>query len=337
MRQLSLRARVILGAILWTTGLFAIAGLLLNFAIYRHPGMPIIFHATFRHGPPVFLFALACMIYGLLQVRRGLSPMHRLRERLTAVREGREPRLDGRYPSEIQPLVDDLNALVADREQRVARAMAKAGDLAHGLKTPLAILANEARHIRASGASDAAATAATIDQQVDRMLRQVDYHLAHARAAASGASSAARTPVHATVDGLVRALTRLHGAVGRGLTIENGCHPAHAFRGEQQDLEEILGNLLDNACKWSGTRIVVTSSADTGMLVIDVDDDGPGIDTSMREAVMRRGVRADETAPGSGLGLAIARELAELYGGGVTLGDAPLGGLRARLTLPLAD
>jgi signal transduction histidine kinase len=331
--ELSLRARVILGAILWTTGLFAIAGLLLNFAIYRHPGMPIVFHATFRHGTSVFLFAIVCMVYGLMQVRRGLSPMHRLRARLAAVREGREPRLDGRYPAEVQPLVDDLNALIADREQRVTRAMAKAGDLAHGLKTPLAILANEARLIR-GGAPDAAAT---IDQQVDRMLRQVDYHLAHARAAASSTASAARTPVHEAIDGLVRALTRLYAAIGAGLTIDNAVDASHAFRGERQDLEEMLGNLLDNACKWARSRIRVTSSLDEGVLLIDVDDDGPGIEAAMREAMLRRGVRADESAPGSGLGLAIARDLAELYGGGITLGDAPLGGLRARLRLPSVE
>ena len=336
MKQLSLRARVIFGAVLWTTGLFAIAGVVLNFAIYRHPGMPLIFHGTFRHGPFMLLFALGCMAYGLVQVRRGLSPMHRLRERLAAVRDGREPRLDGRYPAEVQPLVDDLNALIADREQRVGRAMAKAGDLAHGLKTPLAILANEARLLRGAGAPDAAATAAMIDAQVDRMLRQVDYHLAHARAAASGPAASGRTPVHETIDGLVRALSRLHANVGRGLTIENAAG-AHAFRGARQDLEEMLGNLLDNACKWARSRIVVTSSADAGALIVEVDDDGPGIEAGMRDAVMRRGVRADETAPGSGLGLAIARELAELYGGEVTLGVAPLGGLRARLRLPRAD
>jgi signal transduction histidine kinase len=335
-RQLSLRARVIFGAILWTTGLFAITGVMMNVAASRHPDVPRILHDTFRHGPFVLFFALACMVYGLVQVRRGLSPMHRLRQRLAHVRDGRAPRLDGRYPAEVQPLVDDLNALIADREQRVGRAMAKAGDLAHGLKTPLAILANEARLLRGAGAPEAAATAVTIEAQVDRMLRQVDYHLAHARAAASGSASSARTPVHETVDGLVRALSRLHAQVGRGLTIENAAG-THAFRGERPDLEEMLGNLLDNACKWARARIAVTTRTDAGALIVEVDDDGPGIEPAMRDAVMRRGVRADETAPGSGLGLAIARELAELYGGGVTLGTAPMGGLRARLRLPLAD
>lgn len=333
MKRLSLRASVLLGAVLWTTGLFALAGLVLNFAVLRHPEAPAAFHATFRHGPPVTLFALICMLVGLLQVRQGLSPINRLRDRLASVRDGREPRLDGEYPAEVQPLVDDLNTLIEERERRVTRAMAKAGDLAHGLKTPLAILANEARLIGA-GAPEAGAI---IEQQVDRMRRQIDYHLAHARASASGAAPAARASVAEVVDGLSRTLTRLHANADRNLVIKDGVSREHFFRGQHEDLEEMLGNLLDNAFKWARASVAIASSIDTGALVIDVDDDGPGIQPEMRAVVLQRGVKADEAAPGSGLGLAIVRDLAEIYGGSVMLMGSPLGGARARLRLPHAD
>lgn len=329
MKLLSLRSSLLLGALLWTLGLFALAGI----GMTKHPQLPRAFHTTFRHEPPVILFAIVCMAIGLLQVRRGVSPINRLRTRLVDVREGRELRLEGSYPAEVQPLVDDLNALLDERERRVGRAMAKAADLAHGLKTPLAVLANEARHIGNAGASDAAAA---IDQQVQRMQRQIDFHLAHARASASGADPSARTPVRETVQGLVRALTRLHANIGHVLTIDDLTEPAHVFKGQREDLEEMLGNLLDNACRWARMRVTIRSSVADGVLAIDVDDDGPGIPESMRDAVLQRGVKADEAAPGSGLGLAIVRDLADLYGGGIALSAAPSGGLRARLTLPAA-
>ena len=320
-----------LGAVLWTAGLFALAGIALNFAIYRHPEAPVIFHATFRHGPPIVFFALVCMLIGLLQVRRGLSPINRLRARLADVHAGREPRVSGRYPAEVQPLVDDLNRLLDERERRVARAVARAGDLAHGLKTPLAVLAHEAGQAASAGHAE---LAAAIDQQIERMRRQIDRHLALARSAAAGTAPAARAPALTSAEALARTLLRLH--AGRGLRIDVDVDAAHAFRGQREDLDEMLGNLLDNACKWARRRVALASAVDNGQLVLRVDDDGPGLEASMREAVTERGVRADETAPGSGLGLAIVRELAELYGGGVTLAVSPLGGLRAELRLPSA-
>jgi signal transduction histidine kinase len=293
----------------------------------------VIFHAAFRHGPPVTLFAFLCMAIGLLQVRHGLSPINQLRDRLTGVRDGRVRRLDGEYPVEVQPLVDDLNALIADRERRVTRAMAKAGDLAHGLKTPLAVLANEARALGANAPD----SAATIEQQIDRMRRQIEYHLAHARASASGAAAAARAGVAETVEGLIRTLSLLHANAGRTLTIDDRTRDGHFFRGQREDLEEMLGNLLDNACKWARGRVSITSSIDGDAIVIDVDDDGPGIDAAMRDVVLQRGVKADEAAPGSGLGLAIVSDLAEIYGGTVVLMGSPLGGARARVRLPRID
>lgn len=245
--------------------------------------------------------------------------------------EGRERQIEGTFPTEVRPLVNDLNALLVHRDKRVREALAKAGDLAHGLKTPLAVVAQEAERADVAGHGE---LAATLRQQIERMRRQVDYHLAHARAAASGATPGARCSVAVSAEGLARTLDRLH--AGRRLSIEVNVAPEHAVRGQREDLDEMLGNLLDNACKWARSRVAVTSSnGDTGVL-ITVDDDGPGLAPSMRAVVLQRGVRADEAAPGSGFGLAIVRELAELYGGSIVLEGSPLGGLRAGLRLPRA-
>jgi signal transduction histidine kinase len=224
---------------------------------------------------------------------------------------------------------DDLNALLEQRDATVRRAIAKAGDLAHALKTPLAVLAHEAEVADEAGQGE---LAAVMRQQVERMRRQMDYHLAHARAAASGAAPGAHCAVLASAEGLARTLLRLH--AGRGLAIEVVVDPALAVRSEREDLDEMLGNLLDNACKWGRSRIAVGAAAEGGTVVITVDDDGPGLEPSLRDAVLQRGVRADEAAPGSGLGLAIVRDLAELYGGSIVLDASPSGGLRARLRLP---
>jgi len=265
-----------------------------------------------------------------------MSPINRLRNRLAAVHKGLDARVGGAYPAEVQPVVDELNALLDERERRVARAVAKAGDLAHGLKTPLAVLAHEAHQAQAAGHEQ---LAAEIDQQIAHMRRQIDYHLAHARAAASGATPGARCAVRDSADGLSRTLLRLHAE--RGLAIDVRVAPEHIVRCERQDLDEMLGNLVDNACKWARGRVVIaaagsTSPAGSAAILITVDDDGPGLPPAMREAVLQRGVRADEAAPGSGIGLAIVRELAELHGGLVVLDASPAGGLRASLRLPAA-
>jgi signal transduction histidine kinase len=332
MSLLSLKTRILLGAVLWTIGLFTIAGVFLHSVMSHHPSVPIVFHSTSGHAPATALVAVLCMLLGFLQVRRGMSPINQLRNRLAAVHQGVDARVGGGYPAEVQPLVDDLNALLDERERRVARAMAKAGDLAHGLKTPLAVLAHEAQQARAAGHGQ---LAAEIDQQIDRMRRQIDYHLAHARSAASSAAPAARASIAASAEGLVRVLQRLHAE--RDLRIEIDAPASHAFRGQREDLDEMLGNLLDNACKWAGTQVRLSCSKAGEQIVIAVDDDGPGIERSMREGVMQRGVRADEAAQGSGLGLAIARDLAEMYGGSISLEESPLGGARARLALPAQD
>jgi signal transduction histidine kinase len=276
-------------------------------------------------------FAAAVLLMAaLLQFRKGLSPFDELRRQLQAVRDGSAATVSGDYPSEVQPVVTDLNALLQHQATAVARAQSKAGDLAHGLKTPLAVLALEAERADAEGHAE---LADTIRQQVSRMRRQVTYHLAQARAAASGTTVNARCSVAESADGLSRTLQRLY--ADRGLTFAIHADATHTVRVERQDLDEMLGNILDNACKWTRGRVVLSSSVSVaqGRVVITVDDDGPGIAPELRDVVLQRGVRADEASPGSGLGLAIARDLAELYGGSITLGASPLGGLRAELNL----
>ena len=212
------------------------------------------------------------------------------------------------------------------------RALAKAGDLAHGLKTPLAVLARDADRATASGDLELAASMAA---QVERMRRQIDYHLAHARAAAAGTVAGTRSLVGPSVDALFRTLERLHAE--RSISLRSAVGPAHAVRCQREDLEEMLGNVLDNACKWARSRVEVDSEAVGTAIVITVDDDGPGIAAEMAAKVLKRGVRADERVEGTGLGLAIVHDLAEIYGGAIALSRSPLGGLRATLQLPVAE
>ena len=320
----SLRSRFVVGTLLWTVGLLGLAHLFSLFVIRR------IFPVRSAHEVGlVVAAAIVLMALGLTQVRSGVSSVNELRDRLARVRDGRDRRLEGTYPSEIQPLVDDLNSLLDLREQTVQRALARAGDLAHGLKTPLAVLSHEAERVDAAGQRE---LAAAMTQQVERMRRQIEYHLAHARAAASGAAIGANCAVSASIDGLVRTLRRLH--ADRGLAIDAAVAPDHVVRAQREDVDEMLGNLIDNACKWARSRVRIESRRAGDRVAVTVDDDGPGIAAPLRDAVLQRGVRLDEAAPGSGLGLAIVRDLAGVYGGAIALDGSPLGGLRAELTLP---
>ena len=328
--RLSLRTRVLLGAFLWSMGLFIGSGLILTHYMLFNPMAPGIFHGIFFHYMfQLFFTTILCLVVGLLLVRQGLASFDELRARLFGVREGKDLRLEGAYPTEVQPLVNDLNALLTDREARVTRAFRKAGDLAHGLKTPLTLLNQQAERAKANGQIE---LAAAIAQQVERMRRQIDYHLAHARASASGGNPSARCHVLTSADALSRTMQTLH--ADRRLAIDVNVSHEHFVRVQREDFEEMLGNIVDNACKWAKTRVDVQTAIDGDRVVITVDDDGPGLAESLRESVLRRGVRADEAAPGSGLGLAIVADLAEVYGGSISLGSSSLGGLRATLRLP---
>jgi signal transduction histidine kinase len=321
----SLRGRLVLGAVLWTFGLLAVSPV----AIENSPTMWRTLSVAHAHDHLAVAIAIACMIAGFALVRGALRPIDKIRQRLSEVRRGAEDQLHGSYPAEVQPLVDDLNALLAHSRRVVTRATAKAGDLAHGLKTPLAVLSNEAERVAASTDPE---LGATIAQQVALMQRHVDYHLAHARAAASGTALHTQCAVAVSVDGLRRTLLRLHAQ--RDLQIAATVDPAHAFRGRREDLDEMLGNVIENACKWAASRIAIGSSLAGDRVIVTVEDDGPGLDPSMRASVLQRGVRADEAVPGSGLGLAIVRDLAELYEGAIALERSEMGGLRVRLELP---
>ena len=324
MKLRSLHARFIAGAVFWTVGLLVAAVAIAVTVITHYPRSAGIVHqGLLAMGGAVLVTA------GLSVIRRGLSPVAMLRARLGDVRDGRSSRLEGEYPAEVAPLVDDLNGLLDDRERRVARAAARAGDLAHGLKTPLAILAQEISRAEAAGQSD---LAASIRQQVTRMRRQIDSHLAQARASAGGVSATARTNVADAVAGLVRTMERLYAE--RVLSIQVDVPTDCAVRVPMEDLEEMIGNLLDNACKWTRSRVTIAAVSDGTQVLISVDDDGAGLNALMREQVLHRGVRADEAAPGSGLGLAIVRDLADAYGGSIALEQSLAGGVSARLTLP---
>jgi len=319
----SLRLRLVLGSVLWTVGLLVAT----NFVIF---GM--VLHRF--SGPLVHLGAMSVagagfLIAGLLQLRSVLAPFRRLREELGAVRAGSSPRIEGSFPSEVAPVVSDLNALLEHRTRLVQRAQSKAGDLAHGLKTPLAVLGHEAERLRHSGQTEAADM---VGQQVERMRRQIDYHLAHARAVASGSRIGVSTSVLDAAEGLARTLRRLHAE--KGMSISLAIAPEARVGVGREDLEEMMGNLLDNACKWAKSGVWLTAEAAGPSLAILIDDDGPGIAPSLRSKVLERGARADESAPGSGFGLAIVGDLAELHGGTLALEDSPRGGVRVRLVLP---
>ncbi|MBY0502322.1 MAG: sensor histidine kinase [Bryobacteraceae bacterium] len=322
MKPLSLRSRAFLASLLWTGGLLALMHMLSMLVMHA---VPIV-----RQSPLLVTVAIGVglMSAGFAVARRGLTPFSRLREQLVAVRSGASPRVAGQYPGEVQPLVDDVNALLAEREKTVERALATAGDLAHTLKTPLALLLQEATRAAQTGHPE---LASAIELQVTSMARQVDYHLARARAA-SAAKASGRRSLQPDVEALLRTMRALHAA--RPLRLSADLPPDCHLRVARDDLDEMLGNLLDNACKWARSEVRVSAARDGNLVRILVDDDGPGLPPELRQTVLQRGVRADEAAPGHGLGLAIACDLAEVYGGSVTLSASPLGGLRAGLTLP---
>jgi signal transduction histidine kinase len=327
----SFRSQLAIGSVLWTAGLLCVVSVIGVVFLAHNPRPHAAILGWFQTVPAGLTLAAgaACMLVGIIRIRRSLSMIDELGARLSAVQRGETQQILGTYPAEVQPLVNSLNALVAEREARVQRAITRAGDLAHGLKTPLSILSHDAARIADGGDSE---LAGSVHAQVDRMRRQIDYHLAHARASASAKRGGLHTAVAPSAEGLRRALERLHAE--RSLTLEIQVPGQHAVCCQREDFDEMLGNLLDNACKWCRARVRIESRLSDGVVTIIVDDDGPGIDETLMSAVLSRGFRADEQMPGSGLGLAIVRDLAELYEGTITLMGSPLGGLRAQLQLP---
>lgn len=272
------------------------------------------------------------------QVTVGLRPLRLLQHSLQQVQDGRTRRLHGTFPTEVRPLVDDFNSVLDRNDEVVARARTQAGNLAHALKTPLSVLEQLASR-RSAGISGE--TAQQMTEQVTLARRHIDWHLARARVAATHRLPGQRTEVGPVLAGLVRVMERVHADRSLAILVKLPDEPLY-FAGEEQDLQEILGNLLDNACKWARSRVEVqfdiTAEAPTttgqARLHVEFQDDGPGISTQHLQTVVTRGVRLDEDVPGSGLGLAIVQDLVTLYGGELALRPAAQGGLAATVYLP---
>jgi signal transduction histidine kinase len=281
----------------------------------------------------LILLALALVAAATLQVSFGLRPMSRVRRALGAIGSGSADKLPSDFPSEVQPLVDDLNNLIEINSQMLMRARAQAGNLAHGLKTPLAILVDEADRLKRRGESE---SAEVILQQSQRMQRQIDYQIARARAAASRSAPGVLAPVAPVVNNLIAAMKRLYGS--KNLRISADVDPQCVALCDPMDLNEMLANLVDNACKWAAEAVAIRGFVDAGKthVIIEVEDDGPGLPAEALDRVFKIGERLDDQVPGSGLGLPIVRDLAHLYGGQIGLDNSIRGGLRATLRLPVA-
>jgi len=278
------------------------------------------------------LLAIALAIAAAFQVRFGLRPLRMLESELGEIRRGARERISGRYPIEVAPLVDELNLLIGANRDIVERARTQVGNLAHALKTPLSVIVNEA---------DAAPSplAEKVNEQAAVMRDQITFYLDRARAAARAGAIGSTTRVEPVVAALLRTFAKI--CAERGVAFSGEAAKELWFLGERQDLEEMVGNLLDNAGKWASgavsiavTREAEPSAPGRALLLFTIEDDGPGLAPQLRAAATQRGRRLDETKPGSGLGLSIVTDLAAAYGGSLRLADSPKGGLRAQLRLP---
>jgi signal transduction histidine kinase len=278
---------------------------------------------------------IAFLLMVWFQVRFGLRPLGRISSALAAIRSGRAEKLEGDFPREIAPLSKEVNALIESNREIVDRARTHVGNLAHALKTPLSVLLNET-----SGRDDPLSE--KVREQVSVMRDQVQRHLERARLAARTAVVGTISEVSPVVTGLARTMPKIHR--DRTLAIETRIVDEVKFNGERQDFEEMMGNLVDNACKWANSRVNIEVFAKPPEKMggrryfhVVIDDDGPGLAPEMQKQIPERGRKLDENKPGSGLGLSIVTELAALYGGKLLLGTAPIGGLRAELVLPAAE
>jgi signal transduction histidine kinase len=267
---------------------------------------------------------IGLLILAALQTFYGLWPLRRVRQDVAAIRSGAKTRITEAFPNEVQPLTEEINQLLAHNEDQAEEARRHAGNLAHALKTPLTVITNAAT-------ANAPDLADTVCREATVMRRQVDHHLARARAIGRRASAHARAHVWESVEAVQRAVDRLY----ENVTVDIAGEKSVQVRVERQDLDEMIGNLVENAAKYGGGRVFVTVEPRDGVIDIIVEDDGRGIPQQEREAIFQRGARLDTDKPGTGLGLAIVRDVAEIYGGRVSLEESEdLGGLLARLSLP---
>lgn len=274
---------------------------------------------------------LLLVIAVFIQVRFGILPLRRIPSALASIRSGREERLTGQFSAEVEPLAEELNKLIDHNREVVERARTHVGNLAHALKTPLAVLANESQDAKSG-------LARIVREQAALMQEQVDHHLLRARAAARASGLGARTEIAPVVEALERTLAAIHRDKNLDISseLQGDAENGVAIAGERQDVEEMLGNLMDNACKWARRLVEVSAAQAEGRIIIHVEDDGPGLKPAEREKAIERGQRLDEATPGSGLGLSIVRDLAESYAGTLTLEKSKFGGVRAVLDLPAA-
>jgi len=274
--------------------------------------------------------AIALAIVTAFQVHFGLRPLRLLQRELVSIRRGDRDRITGRYPSEVAPLAEELNLLIGANRDILERARTQVGNLAHALKTPLSVMVNEAD-------SAPSPLAEKVGEQARIMRDQISFYLDRARAAARGGALGAATQVQPCVEALLRTFTKIYS--DKGVIFSGRARQDLRFLGERQDLEEMIGNLLDNAGKWAKSEVTVAVQAEMEsggrtILHVTIDDDGPGLAPQFRTQATERGRRLDETKPGSGLGLSIVVDLAAAYGGSLALDDSPSGGLRAQLRLP---
>ena len=278
------------------------------------------------------VFGVGLIFAVAIQIRWGLRPLDRLRRSLADLRSGKETRFEGPFPAEVEPLAKELNALLESNQQIIERARTQVGNLAHAVKTPLSVIINEARASRGPLAEKVA-------EQAEIMRMQVNHYLDRARIAARSKVIGAVTEVEPVVGRLVRAMNRIHD--DRHIRLSSKIPREARFMGEQQDFEEIVGNLVDNACKWARSEVSIAvdyapppNEEAVGRLALHIDDDGPGLTATERDEATRRGRKLDETKPGSGLGLSIVAELVALYEGKFSLEKSPSGGVRAEIELP---
>ena len=281
----------------------------------------------------VGILFLSLLVAASAQVAFGLLPLRQLQRSLKALREGDGTRIVGAFPTELKPLIEDFNAVIGTNEKIIERARNQAGDLAHSIKTPISVMSNALRLEQSRNHHDPALVA-SLQEQLQQLQQQVQWRLKRARIAASAGVPHAHTAVKTTVEQLTRVMKKVHAEKSIQVTISD--IPADLyFAGELQDLQEILGNLLDNAYKWATRTIAVNSTYADGKLRFTIQDDGPGcLNLTESTQAPPRGQRADESIPGSGLGLSIARDLVGLYGGELLFQAVSPNGLRITLTLP---
>jgi signal transduction histidine kinase len=288
------------------------------------------FQSQIRWYLTILATALLSMV--VLQITIGLSPLSKLKKAMLRLRTGDAACIEGQYPNEFSPLVSDFNSVLEQNKQLVSKAQIQAGNLAHAIKTPLAVITNA---IASKTIHDADFRQLVLEQT--RLAKeQVDWSLARAKTITRSRNITLKTPVVGAIQSIVRVMEKIYADKSLMMTI-HASESTVQFNGDERDLHEIVGNLIDNACKWASTQVLISISKEKSWVTIAIEDDGPGIAADNYASVVRCGVRLDEFTPGTGLGLAIVDELLTIYGGKMHMDQSPLGGLKVTVQLPQFD